>query len=52
METSAIHPKGILPISSDSVDLRNVLKLMGMQEVANNVFSIPTKKKKVNHIPA
>ena len=26
-------------------DLRNVLKLIGMKEVAANVFSLPTKNK-------
>ncbi|WP_337044555.1 hypothetical protein [Emticicia sp. 17c] len=42
--------KNITPLApalknESSVTIRNVLKLIGMKEVATNVFSLPTKNK-------
>jgi hypothetical protein len=46
MKTSIISSTSTMPISNESVNILDVLRLIGMQEVTNNVFSIPTKKKK------
>lgn len=44
MKTATIQSKGIMPIQ-EAVNLRDVLRLIGMKELTNNVFSIPSKKK-------
>jgi hypothetical protein len=46
MNTSTISSTGTMPISNETVNLLDLLRVIGMQEVANNVFSIPSKKKK------
>ncbi|WP_158561170.1 hypothetical protein [Emticicia sp. C21] len=51
MKTIAMQPKGILPIQ-EAVDLRDVLRLIGMKELTNNVFSLPNKKKKAGEASA
>lgn len=32
-------------VTEQALNIRNVLKLIGMKEVATNVFSLPTKNK-------
>lgn len=51
MKTVAMQPKGILPIQ-EAVDLKDVLRLIGMKELTNNVFSLPNKKKKAVEVSA
>lgn len=51
MKTITMQPKGILPIQ-EGVDLRDVLRLIGMKELTNNVFSLPNKKKKAGEASA
>jgi hypothetical protein len=46
METSAIFPMSSMPVSNETVNLLDLLRVIGMKEVANNVFSLPSKKKK------
>ena len=46
-----MQPKGIMPIQ-EAIDLRDVLRLIGMKELTNNVFSLPNKKKKANEASA
>ncbi len=46
MKTSTISSTSTMPISNETVNLLDLLRVIGMQEVTNNVFSIPTKKKK------
>jgi hypothetical protein len=46
METSStISSNDIIQMPSESVNLLDVLRVIGMQEVANNVFTLPKKKK-------
>lgn len=51
MKTAAMQPKGILAIQ-EAVDLKDVLRLIGMKELTNNVFSLPNKKKKASEVSA
>ncbi|WP_337044556.1 hypothetical protein [Emticicia sp. 17c] len=51
MKTATMQQKGILPIQ-EAIDLRDVLRVIGMKEVTSNVFSLPNKKKKLNDISA
>ena len=46
MKTSIIQSTGTMPISNETLNILDLLRVIGMQEVANNVFSIPSKKKK------
>lgn len=46
MKTSNLSSTGTMPISNETVNLLDLLRVIGMQEVANNVFSLPSKKKK------
>ena len=46
MKTLAMSQEGTMPLSNDSVNILDLLRVIGMQEIANNVFSIPSKKKK------
>ncbi len=41
MKTSTLSP-----VSNETANLLDLLRVIGMQEIANNVFSIPSKKKK------
>jgi hypothetical protein len=51
MKTATMQTKGIMPIQ-EAVDLRDVLRLIGMKELTNNVFSLPNKKKKTSEVSA
>ncbi len=46
MNTSTMSSTGTMPVSNETVNILDLLRVIGMQEVANNVFSLPTKKKK------
>ncbi len=43
MKTATIQAN-VMPIQ-ESIDLKDVLRLIGMKELTNNVFSLPKKKK-------
>jgi len=49
MKTATMQPQGLLPIQ-EAIDLKDVLRLIGMKELTNNVFSLPNKKKKANEV--
>lgn len=49
--TTTISHKGLLPIH-EVIDIRDVLRLIGLKEVTNNVFSLPDKKKKKGNLSA
>ncbi|UTA67007.1 MULTISPECIES: hypothetical protein [Emticicia] len=49
--TTTISQNGVIPIQ-EVIDLRDVLRLIGLKEVANNVFSLPDKKKKKGNLSA
>lgn len=51
MKTATMQPKRILPIQ-EAIDLKDVLRLIGMKELTNNVFSLPNKKKKASEVSA
>lgn len=51
MKTVTMQPKMVLPIQ-EVIDLKDVLRLIGMKELTNNVFSLPKKKKKVSEVSA
>ncbi|MBA4849150.1 hypothetical protein [Emticicia sp. BO119] len=51
MKTATMQTKGILPIQ-EGIDLKDVLRLIGMKELTNNVFSLPNKKKKTREVSA
>ncbi len=46
MNTSSISSTTTMPLSNETVNILDVLRVIGMQEVTNNVFTLPTKKKK------
>ncbi len=46
MNTSSISPTTAMPISNETVNIIDLLRTIGMQEVATNVFTLPKKKKK------
>jgi hypothetical protein len=46
MNTSSISSTPIMPISNETVNIIDLLREIGMQEVTNNVFTLPKKKKK------
>lgn len=45
MNTSTIPASATMPISNENVNILDVLRVIGMKEVANNVFTLPKKKK-------
>lgn len=44
MKANLTSTPSVLP-NEQALSIRNVLKLIGMKEVATNVFSLPTKNK-------
>lgn len=44
MKANLTSTPSVLP-TKQALSIRNVLKLIGMKEVATNVFSLPTKNK-------
>ncbi|HEY1056309.1 hypothetical protein [Emticicia fontis] len=44
MKANLTTTSPVLP-ADPALNIRNVLKLIGMKEVATNVFSLPTKNK-------
>ncbi len=46
MNTSSISSTPSMPISNETVNIIDLLRVIGMQEVTNNVFTLPKKKKK------
>ncbi|CAH0994680.1 hypothetical protein EMA8858_00792 [Emticicia aquatica] len=46
MKTSTILSTASMPISNETVNIIDLLRVIGMQEVTNNVFTLPKKKKK------
>lgn len=46
MKTSAVSQTNTMLVPNETVNLLDLLRVIGMQEIANNVFSIPSKKKK------
>lgn len=46
MNTASISSTPAMPISNETVNIIDLLRVIGMQEVTNNVFTLPKKKKK------
>lgn len=46
MNTSTISSTSTMPITNETVNIIDLLRVIGMQEVTNNVFTLPKKKKK------
>lgn len=46
MNTSTISSTPAMTISNETVNIIDLLRVIGMQEVTNNVFTLPKKKKK------
>lgn len=45
MNTSTTSSSATMPLSNENVNILDVLRVIGMKEVANNVFTLPKKKK-------
>jgi len=46
MNTSSISSTPEIQSSSETVNIIDLLREIGMQEVTNNIFTLPKKKKK------
>ncbi len=45
MKVSTNSSTQSMPISNETVNIIDLLRVIGLQEIANNVFTIPKKKK-------
>jgi hypothetical protein len=46
MDTSSISSTPIMPKSNETVNILDLLRMIGLQEVTNNIFTLPKKEKK------
>jgi len=46
MNSSSISSTPKMPISKETVKIIDLLRVIGLQEVTNNVFTLPKKEKK------
>lgn len=46
MNALSISSTQEMPITNETVNIINLLRVIGMEEVTNNVFTLPKKKKK------
>ncbi|MFY7912819.1 MAG: hypothetical protein ACOVO2_24840 [Emticicia sp.] len=46
MNTSTSSSTPAMPMTNETVNIIDLLRVIGMQEVTNNVFTLPKKKKK------
>jgi hypothetical protein len=46
MDTSSISSTPTMPKSNETVNILDLLRMIGLQEVTNNIFTLPKKEKK------
>lgn len=46
METAILNPAVSLNSNLESIDIRECLRMIGIQEITANIYSLPSKKSK------